>query len=788
MKIAYIGHSFHQKTKSTAFFIEILETIGEVTLFWDESWKGNKNLEIESVLAAGFDIIVVFQTECHVPHLARRHPNVIFAPMYDGCKGLPGNYWKSIRGVKVVAFSAAVHTSAMRGGVVSRRVVYFPDPKGINPVSDWSSLRGFAWQRTAGVTWAHVRKLITGTEFSHFTLHGALDPAVGVTHIVPTEEERRQFHLTTTDWFADKAEFLAEVSAANVNFAPRLDEGLGMSFLEAMCFGQVVVAADRPTMNEYLTHGISGLLYDHEHCAPLDFANAQVIGARARRQVERGHARWVQTLPELIDFIRIPTDEVAGEIKRKALLGPEAVEPVSASRLFAGQVDSHQAPSGGARTRGLLKFDSENLPLVTIATVVFNGKDVIAPTMRSVLTQTYSNIEYIVVDGGSRDGTVDYLRSNDRNLDLWVSARDAGPFDAMNKAATLARGRWILFMNAGDSFVSEYAVEDAITGTPGDADFIYGHHVYRTIDGVEHLHKAADFETTWSTLRSGRLHNMWKHGVPCHQATFTRVSLLREHKYDLTYRITADHDFMYRMRSLGTKFHHCDSLVAFYTSGGLSWNNLRRCIGEWEDIALKHAEDKRSVRRFYRERMNFAELEEVRPGDWRGVARLALRRPKLFGSACRRAARSVSGAIPPGRIVGKLKRSVEIMRLTEADWISDHAGLSYPEGWGAWTESKMVVFRFNNPLSGEVIVQLSVRHVFHSCVGKPVMLRFGDSEVRLIPGKTPAVLTARFVVDSESELRLEIPSAGSPKEAGSGTDDRMLGLGLSNLTIKVKSR
>jgi len=117
---------------------------------------------------------------------------------------------------------------------------------------------------------------------------------------------------------------------------------------------------------------------------------------------------------------------------------------------------------GGLRTRGFTKRDVVSKPLVTVVTVVFNGAQRIENTIRSVANQTYDNIEYIIIDGGSTDGTLDIVREFAEGIDYWVSERDRGIYDAMNKGINAANGEWINFMNSGDTFCSKESVADTV--------------------------------------------------------------------------------------------------------------------------------------------------------------------------------------------------------------------------------------------------------------------------------------------------------------------------------------
>ena len=107
---------------------------------------------------------------------------------------------------------------------------------------------------------------------------------------------------------------------------------------------------------------------------------------------------------------------------------------------------------GGLRTKGYFKKSYDDKPMISIITVVFNGEKYLEQTIQSVINQTYDNVEYILIDGGSTDGTVDIIKKYGVQIDYWISESDSGIYDAWNKGLSLATGDIIGFCNADDFY------------------------------------------------------------------------------------------------------------------------------------------------------------------------------------------------------------------------------------------------------------------------------------------------------------------------------------------------
>ena len=114
-------------------------------------------------------------------------------------------------------------------------------------------------------------------------------------------------------------------------------------------------------------------------------------------------------------------------------------------------------------------------PLISIITVVFNGEKKLEKTILSVINQTYDNLEYIVIDGSSKDGTIDIVKKYEDKINYWVSEKDSGIYEAMNKGILASKGDYINFMNAGDFFTKNNLVSEVVNILASEEiDFLYG--------------------------------------------------------------------------------------------------------------------------------------------------------------------------------------------------------------------------------------------------------------------------------------------------------------------------
>jgi glycosyltransferase involved in cell wall biosynthesis len=215
--------------------------------------------------------------------------------------------------------------------------------------------------------------------------------------------------------------------------------------------------------------------------------------------------------------------------------------------------------TGGRRTRGLRTEGTAELPLVSVVTVVRNRVSQIERTIQGVLEQTYPHVEYIIIDGGSTDGTVDVIRQYEDRIDYWVSEPDTGIYDAMNKAIEIVGdpNAYVMFANADDCLYTPFALERLVAGGRR-ADVVYGRMVFTDGDASAIQGR----EVTLSDLAGETV---------CHPATLTRRSVFDVvGRFDTSYRIAADYDFVVRCFAHPVTTRYVPEIVSRVEMGGVS--------------------------------------------------------------------------------------------------------------------------------------------------------------------------------------------------------------------------
>ena len=223
-------------------------------------------------------------------------------------------------------------------------------------------------------------------------------------------------------------------------------------------------------------------------------------------------------------------------------------------------------------------------PKFSIVTVTYNAESVLDDTIQSIVTQTYHNIEYIIIDGGSTDKTMNVINRYQNLITKVISEPDNGLYDAMNKGINLATGDYICFMNAGDEFHEDDTLQLIVHTLKGTdlPDVIYGDTDIVNSEG-HFLHKrrlSPPEKLTWKSFKNGML--------VCHQAFFARMELAKKTPYDLKYRFSSDFDWCVRILKQARVIHNTHLTLIDYLNEGLTTKNHKASLKERFHIMCKH--------------------------------------------------------------------------------------------------------------------------------------------------------------------------------------------------------
>ncbi|MBQ2786485.1 MAG: glycosyltransferase [Bacteroidaceae bacterium] len=222
-------------------------------------------------------------------------------------------------------------------------------------------------------------------------------------------------------------------------------------------------------------------------------------------------------------------------------------------------------------------------PKFSIITVTYNAAQVIEPTLRSIIAQTYTNYEFLLIDGGSSDNTVAIVRQSGVRVTHLVSEPDKGLYDAMNKGLKIATGDYLCFLNAGDAFhapdtlekvaacaISQNSLPGVLYGETAEVDAARHFMRMRRLQAPENL--------TWRSFKQGML--------VCHQAFYARRDLAP--LFNLEYRYSSDVDWCIRVMKRSEKMLNVHLTVVDYLQNGLSLQHHRASLIERFKVMSKH--------------------------------------------------------------------------------------------------------------------------------------------------------------------------------------------------------
>lgn len=215
---------------------------------------------------------------------------------------------------------------------------------------------------------------------------------------------------------------------------------------------------------------------------------------------------------------------------------------------------------------------------ISIITATFNAERFLEQTIESVLSQDYQNREYLIIDGGSTDGTIDIIRKHAASLAYWVSEPDNGMYDAMNKGIARANGDIVGIINADDYYF------------PGALGKVAEAFADRNLD--EHIFWGDVEYEQLGRVRGFRQKNMTRGAFAPHPSMFCPKRIYdRIGYYDASFRLLGDYDFMYRaIHRYGIKPLYVPELIAFFRGGGLAERNIYRCLRDELRVKLRYGQ------------------------------------------------------------------------------------------------------------------------------------------------------------------------------------------------------
>ena len=254
-------------------------------------------------------------------------------------------------------------------------------------------------------------------------------------------------------------------------------------------------------------------------------------------------------------LLKLMPDEISKFVKKSN---------ISNNRIF----------EGGLRSKGYFKKSYKNRPLISVVTVVFNSEKYIEETIKSIINQTYDNVEYVVIDGGSTDGTIDIIKRYEDKIDYWISESDNGIYDAMNKAIDIVTGKWVNFINSSDTLNKNayIKIKDFLVKKSNKCDVVaFGY-------SIQNNNNLIDYKPN--------LNKKWK--MPSsHNSIIYKSNIIKECKFNLNFKYACDFE---QINKIKDKKNICknDFILITGRNDGFIMQNKFDSIFEYFQICWKN--------------------------------------------------------------------------------------------------------------------------------------------------------------------------------------------------------
>lgn len=348
-KLLLIAHAFHQRTKSNEFLIELFSSAYELTCCYLDPSNEDSGVFPAGIRLEDFELIVCSQVVPPSNILNRRSKaRLVFVPMYDFSESWGIERWFPFRKARIVSFSRALARRLERWGFDVKLVQYFPEP---STVTNWGRPeRAFFWNRVEAINLRTASTLLASSPITSIHVHRSMDP--GQAYTPPDQAIQERFAITETEWFETRGQLREVIEGCSLYIAPRRLEGVGMSFLEAMAMGRCVVAPNLPTMNEYISDGQTGILYDPDDPRPIQLGDLRGIQQRALASIQAGRAEWLSRKEALVAWCGEPASPRL-RVLRGFLMRRLLAHPIKGSRPWRRWAISVRVNRGQLRIRCL---------------------------------------------------------------------------------------------------------------------------------------------------------------------------------------------------------------------------------------------------------------------------------------------------------------------------------------------------------------------------------------------------------------------------------------------------
>lgn len=225
---------------------------------------------------------------------------------------------------------------------------------------------------------------------------------------------------------------------------------------------------------------------------------------------------------------------------------------------------------------------------ISIITVTYNSVKTLEKTILSITEQSFNNYEFIIIDGGSTDGTIDIIKKYEDKISYWVSEHDDGIYDAMNKGIKKAKGNWIHLLNSDDYYHNKSVLMDISKHLIDENNFYY----------FSMIQKYNNFEKMYS-WNSNRL-KLWYSAYIPHPTMFvSKKSYLEVGLYSLQYKVAADHDMILRLISNNVNPIFSNEICTVMTIGGFSSLDINKTFNDFKNVTINNGLNKYIANLFY---------------------------------------------------------------------------------------------------------------------------------------------------------------------------------------------